>query len=168
MTAADFQSLGISEDKRERLKILEIGAAIIFADNFRKIGSNLSSPADLWGSSFCNSINTSAVWIELKEKGVENCVKAVGHRGVVAVGQLAWGREFKWEAWPASAKCLLKFTKILTLSVMMVLSSFKAVGSWEEITLFSRVLTVSQNFLEFVWQAENFRLKKWAFVFLIT
>ena len=36
MTAAAFQSLGISDDKKERLNRLVIGVATISADNFRK------------------------------------------------------------------------------------------------------------------------------------
>jgi hypothetical protein len=43
MTAAAFQSLGISADKNR----LVIGVATILADHFRKRGSRLSSPADL-------------------------------------------------------------------------------------------------------------------------
>ena len=46
MTAAAFQSLGISDDMKERLNRLVIGIAIMAADNFRKRRSNLSSPAD--------------------------------------------------------------------------------------------------------------------------
>ena len=42
-----------------------------------------------------------------------------------------------------------------------------AVGSWEEVLLFSMDFTVSQNFLEFVLQDANFCLKKLAFAFLI-
>ena len=41
MTAAAFQSLGISDDTKELLNRL------VVADNFRKRGSTLSSPADL-------------------------------------------------------------------------------------------------------------------------
>jgi hypothetical protein len=47
-----------------------------------------------------------------------------------------------------------------------VFPSLSAVGSWEEVLLFSMDFTVSQNFLEFVLQDANFRLKKLAFVFL--
>jgi hypothetical protein len=43
MTMAAFQSL----DKKERLNRLVIGVSKISADNLRKIGSRLSSPADL-------------------------------------------------------------------------------------------------------------------------
>jgi hypothetical protein len=47
MTAAAFQSLGISDDTKERLNMVVIEVATISADNFRKKGSRLSSPADL-------------------------------------------------------------------------------------------------------------------------
>ena len=47
MTTAAFQSLGISDDTKERLNRLGIGVATILADHFRKRGSRLSSPADL-------------------------------------------------------------------------------------------------------------------------
>ena len=53
MTALAFQSLGISDDAKERLNRLVIGVATIAADNFRKRGSRLSSPA---------------IWIWVKEK----------------------------------------------------------------------------------------------------
>jgi hypothetical protein len=45
MTVAAFQSLGISDDMKERLNRLVIGVATISADNFR--GFRLSNPADL-------------------------------------------------------------------------------------------------------------------------
>ena len=47
MTTAAFQSLGISDDTKERVNRLVIGVATISADHFRKKGSRLSSPADL-------------------------------------------------------------------------------------------------------------------------
>ena len=47
MTAGAFQSLGISDDMKERLNRLVIRVATIEADHFRKGGSRLSSPADL-------------------------------------------------------------------------------------------------------------------------
>jgi hypothetical protein len=47
VTAAAFQSFGISDDTKERLNRLVKGVATILADNFRKKGSRLSSPADL-------------------------------------------------------------------------------------------------------------------------
>jgi hypothetical protein len=69
MTAAAFQSLVISDDTKERLNRVIIGVATIL-DNFRKRGSRLSSPDDLWGSRFCSSFRTSAVWILVKEKWI--------------------------------------------------------------------------------------------------
>ena len=44
--------------------------------------------------------------------------------------------------------------------------SLIAVGSWEEVLLFSMDFTVSHNFGELVLQAANFCLKKLAFAFL--
>ena len=41
-----------------------------------------------------------------------------------------------------------------------------AVGSWEEVLLFSMDFTVSQNFLEFVLQDAHFCLKKLSLAFL--
>ena len=58
MTAAAFQSLGISDDMKERLNRLVIGVATMAADSFRNSGSRLSSPADLYGSRFCSSFRT--------------------------------------------------------------------------------------------------------------
>ena len=68
MTAAAFQSLGISDNTKERLKRLVIGVATMAVDNFRKRGSRLSGPADLYESRFCSSFRTSAIWICVKEK----------------------------------------------------------------------------------------------------
>ena len=42
MTAAAFQSLGISDDMKERLNRLVIGVATMEANNFRKRGSSLA------------------------------------------------------------------------------------------------------------------------------
>ena len=66
----------------------------------------------------------------------------------------------RWKAWPAIEKCFLKFSTIVDLSVVTVFLSLRAVGSWEEVLLFSMDFTVSQNFLEFVLQEANFSLKK--------
>ena len=54
----------------------------------------------------------------------------------------------------------------MDLSVVIVFPSLSAVGSWEEVILFSMYFKVSQNFLEFVLQDANFGLKKLAFAFL--
>ena len=43
-----------------------------------------------------------------------------------------------------------------------VFPNLSAVGSWEEVLLFSMDFTVSQNFLEFVLQDANFCFKKLA------
>ena len=103
MTAAAFQSLGISDDTKERLNRLVIGVATILADHFRKTGSRLSSPADLYGSRFCSSFRTSAIWIWVKEKW--------GRLGQVAMrgaGLLTGVGVARWKAWPAVEKCLSK------------------------------------------------------------
>ena len=47
----------------------------------------------------------------------------------------------------------------MDLSVVTVLPSLSAVGSWEEVLLFSMDFTVSQNFLELELQDANFCLK---------
>ena len=54
----------------------------------------------------------------------------------------------------------------MDLSVVTVLPSLSAVGSWEEVLLFSMDFTVSQNFFELELQDANFCLKKLAFAFL--
>ena len=104
MTAAAFQSFGISDDTKERLNRLVIGVATLAADSFRKRGSRLSSPADLYGSGFCSYFRTSAIWIWAKEK--------LGRLGQVAEGVaelLASVGVARRKAWPAVEKCLLKF-----------------------------------------------------------
>ena len=144
MTAAAFQSLGISDDTKERVNRLVIGVTTMAADSFRNRGIRLSSPADLYGSRFSNSLRTSAIWIWVKEK--------LGRLGRVAAGGgaelLAEVGVVRRKAWPAVEKCLLKFSIIMDLSVVTVLPSLSAVGSWEEVLLFSMDFTVSQNFLE--------------------
>ena len=50
--------------------------------------------------------------------------------------------------------------------MVTVLPLLSAVGSWEELLLFSMDFTVSQNFLELVLQEANFCLKKLALAFL--
>jgi hypothetical protein len=47
MTAAAFQSLGISDDTKERLNRLVIVVATKAVDHFKKRGSRLSSLANL-------------------------------------------------------------------------------------------------------------------------
>ena len=70
------------------------------------------------------------------------------------------------KSWPAVEKCLLKPSIIMDLSVVTMLSSLSAVGSWEEVILFSMDFMVSQNFLELELQDANFCLKKLAFALL--
>ena len=65
----------------------------------------------------------------------------------------------RWKAWPAVEKCLLKFSIIVDLSVETVFPSLRAVGSCDEVLLFSMDFTVSQNIFEFVLQDANFCLK---------
>ena len=50
------------------------------------------------------------------------------------------------KAWPAVEKCLLKFSIIMDLSVVTVLPSLSAVGSWEEVLLFSMDFSVPERF----------------------
>ena len=52
-------------------------------------------------------------------------------------GQLTRVGVARWTAWPTIEKCLLKFSIIVDLSVVTVFPSFRAVGSWEEVLLFS-------------------------------
>ena len=60
----------------------------------------------------------------------------------------------RWKAWPAIEKCFLKFSIIVDLPVVTVFPSLSAVGSWEEVLLFSMDFTVSQKYLEFVLQMQ--------------
>ena len=135
MTAAAFQSLGISEDTKERLNRLS--------------------------NCFCSSFRTSAIWIWVKEKWGRLGQVAEGGGGLLIGVGVA-----RWKAWPDVEKCLLKFSIIVDLSVVTVFPSLSAVGSWEEVLLFSMDFTVSQNFFEFVLQDANFCLKKLALAFL--
>ena len=81
-------------------------------------------------------------------------------------GQLTWVGVARWKAWPAVEKCLLKFLIIVDLSLVTVFPSLRAVGSWEEVLLFSMDFTVSQIFFELVLQDADFCLKKLALAFL--
>jgi hypothetical protein len=90
-------------------------------------------------------------------------MEKLGRLGRVAAGGaalLAGVGVARRKAWPAVEKCLLKFSIIVALSVVTVLPSFRAVGSWEEVLLFSMDFTVSQNFLELELQDANLCLKK--------
>ena len=82
MTTAAFQSLRISDDKKERLSRLVIGVETMAVDNFRKRGSRLSSPAALYGYRFCSSFRT-AIWIWVKEKWGRLEQVAVGGAGLL-------------------------------------------------------------------------------------
>ena len=90
----------------------------------------------------------------------------LGRVAMEGAGQLPGVGVARWKAWPAVEKCLLKFSIIVDLSVVTVFHSLRAVGSWEEVLLFSMDFTVSQNLLEFVLQNANFCLKNLAFAFL--
>ena len=127
MTAAAFQSLGISDDMKERLNRLVIGVATMAADTFRNRGSRLSSPADLYGSRFCSSFRTSANWIWVKEN-----LERLGRVAAGGAELLAEVGVARRKAWPAVEKCLLKFSIIMDLSVVTVLPSLSAVGSSNE------------------------------------
>ena len=59
----------------------------------------------------------------------------------------------RWKARPVVEECLLKF---VDLSVVTVFPSLSAVGSWEEVLLFSMDFTVSPKFWELVLQDANF------------
>ena len=88
------------------------------------------------------------------------------HSGEGTVGLACWGLlaevgVARRKAWPAVEKCLLTFSIIMDLSMVTVLPSLSAVGSWEEVLLFSMDFTVSQNFLELELQDANFCLKSW-------
>jgi hypothetical protein len=61
---------------------------------------------------------------------------------------------------------IMHFGIIMDLSVVTVLPSLSAVGSWEEVLLFSMDFTVSQNILELELQDANFCFKNLAFAFL--
>ena len=64
-----------------------IGVAIIGAANFKNKGSKLSSPADLNGTRFCNSIKTSTVWMWAKEKSGRLTEGTVDSGEFIAVGK---------------------------------------------------------------------------------
>ena len=55
------------------------------------------------------------------------------------------GRGSQVESMASRRKCLLKFSIIADLSGVTVFPSLSAVGSWEEVLLFSMDFTVSQN-----------------------
>ena len=61
---------------------------------------------------------------------------------------------------------LIEILNYRGFSVVTVLPSLSAVGSWEVLLLFSMDFTLSQNFLELELQDANFCLKKLAFALL--
>jgi hypothetical protein len=72
----------------------------------------------------------------------------LGRLGQVAEGGaelLARDGVARRKAWLAIEKCLLKFSIIVDVSVVTVFPSLSALGSWEEVLLFSIDFTVSQN-----------------------
>ena len=77
-------------------------------------------------------------------KNISNLDLGEGEMG--RLGLLTGVGVARWKAWPAVEKCLLKFSIIVDLSVVTVFPSLSAVGSWEEVFLFS------QNIFEFVLQ----------------
>ena len=50
----------------------------------------------------------------------------------------------RWKAWPAVEKCLLKLSIMVDLSVVTVFPSLSAVGSREEVLLFSMDFSVPE------------------------
>ena len=76
------------------------------------------------------------------------------------------GRGSQVESMACITKMLLKFSIRVDLSVVTVFPSLSAVGSWEEVVLFSMDFIASQNFFEFVIQDEHFCLKKLALAFV--
>jgi hypothetical protein len=154
-----YRSFGISDDMKERLNRLVIGVVTMVVANFRKRGSRLSSPADLYGSRFYSSFRTPAIWIWVKEN--------LGRLGQVVAGgvELLVGVARR-KAWLAVEKCFLKFSIIVDVLVVTVFPSLSALGSWEDVLLFSIDFTVSQSLLELELQDANFCLKKLVFAFL--
>ena len=75
-----------------------------------------------------------------------------------------WGRGSHVESMASCREMLIEILNFADISVVPRFPSLRAVGSWEEVRLFSMDFTVSQNFLEFVLQDANFCLKKLAFV----
>uniref|UniRef100_A0A8C7HZ05 Rap guanine nucleotide exchange factor 4 n=1 Tax=Oncorhynchus kisutch TaxID=8019 RepID=A0A8C7HZ05_ONCKI len=78
---------------------------------------------------------TSAIWI-WEKRGRFRPVVAVGAELLAGVGVA------RWKAWPAVERCLLKFSCIVDLLMMTVFPSLSAVGSWEEVLLFSMDFSV--------------------------
>ena len=62
------------------------------------------------------------------------------------------------ESMASSRKMLIEILNYSGFIVVTVFPIFSAVGSWEEVFLFSMDFTVSQDFFEFVLQEANFCL----------
>jgi hypothetical protein len=88
-------------------------------------------------SRFCSTFRTSAISIWVKEKGGLGQVAAGGAELLAGVV------EARWKTWPAVEKCLLNFSIIIDLSVLIVFPSLSVVACWEEVLLFSMDFTVS-------------------------
>ena len=65
---AAFQAMGTSPEKRDRLKMLEIGLAMIGAATLKKKGSRPSDPDLFGGSSLRSSFSTSNSVTACREK----------------------------------------------------------------------------------------------------
>ena len=109
---------------KERLNRLVIGVVTMAADSFRNGGSRLSNPADLYGSRFCSSFRTSAIWIWVKEN-LGRLGRGAAGGGAELLAEVGVARR---KAWPAVEKCLLKFSIIMDLSVVTVLPSLSGSG----------------------------------------
>ena len=72
--------------------------------------------------------------------------KRLGQVAVGVAGLLTRLGVARWKAWPAVEKCLLKFSSFVDLSVGTVFPSLSAVGSWEEVLLFSMDFSVPELF----------------------
>ena len=65
---AAFQAMGTSPERRDRLKRLEIGLAMIGAATLKKKGSRPSDPDVFWGSSLRSSFIISDSVTACREK----------------------------------------------------------------------------------------------------
>ena len=86
MTAAAFQSFGISDDMKERLNRLVIGVATMAADSFINRGSRLSSPADLYRSRFLQLFQNICYLDLSKGEPGEAWARSCGGGGAVGRG----------------------------------------------------------------------------------
>ena len=79
-------------------------------------------------------------------------------------GQLTGVGVAMWKAWPAVEKCLLKISIIVDLSVVTMFPSLRAVGSWEEVLLFSMDFSVPE--MVCLYYRLQMSVKKLALAFL--